>query len=255
VADAQQMQGLYESSRRVQSSFASLVDRVAQQVDVTATSEGDLVVDNPAFFGRDGKPKLWREVGPFVWREVGGPDRLAAKVVDGRVVMLGMESSNAETVYQPVPAWRASSWNLPLFLAAVVILLATALSWPIGVIMRWSLKRAPSLSGRDRLVLTAAKSGAVLGVAYVVAWAMTFQAMVNDLSVMSSGLDPWLRTLQAMGLLVSVGAAAALANLILSFRSKRPWLARAGALLLVVALADLVWVSFAFRLITPSLDY
>jgi hypothetical protein len=252
---ARMMQGLYETSRRSQSSFVSIVYMLLQQVQVKAEPDGTIVVLNAAFEGPDGSPKHWREVAPFVWRAAGDQQRLAAKVDHGRVVMFGLDGSAAELVYQPVPLVRSSAWNVPLFAGALAVLLVTTAGWPIGAIARRLLKARSSLPGRARWVRQGAKAAAALGIAYVAAWAMLFGTMLNDLSIVNAGLDPWLRALQALGLAITAGAAVAVWNLWLSFRRGRSWASRIGALLLAAACLDLVWVSFAFHLVSASLSY
>ena len=72
---------------------------------------------------------------------------------------------------------------------------------------------------------------------------------------MGPALDPWLRTLQGLGILVIIGAGAALWNVWRTWRRGRLWRDRIAGLLLAAACLDLVWLTFAFRLITPDLNY
>ena len=59
------------------------------QTKVTANEDGTISV--PMLAGYSGAPKKWREISPFVWQDTNGGDRLAADVVDGRVVRFSAE--------------------------------------------------------------------------------------------------------------------------------------------------------------------
>ena len=97
---AAQMAGLYDSSRRPDDNFLAILNLVGQ-TKVVPTEDGSISV--PALTGLDGLPVKWREIAPYVWRDVNGSDRLAAKVVDGKVVRWSFEPVSPFTVMEPVP--------------------------------------------------------------------------------------------------------------------------------------------------------
>jgi hypothetical protein len=86
--------------------------------------------------GSNGEPVHYREIAPFVWRDTASGRRLAAKVVDGRVVRLSMDEISPFMVFDPTSAWKSPSWLLPALGAALTACLLTGLLWPIAAISR-----------------------------------------------------------------------------------------------------------------------
>ena len=66
--------------------------------------------------GYSGAPKKWREIAPFVWQDANGGDRLAADVVDGKVMRFSAEPISPSDHGVPARAW----WQTPAVHAAAV---------------------------------------------------------------------------------------------------------------------------------------
>ena len=132
--DGAKMVGSYIGNRRADSSFFRLLSMLGS-AKVTMDKDGILSVS--AFKTAGGAVKKWREVGPYYWQEVNGDSRMAARIVNGR--MLGFVSDDLPPVllFQRAPAW-ANPW--PLYLSSLYILLFTLL-WPITMWAR-ALRRA-----------------------------------------------------------------------------------------------------------------
>jgi hypothetical protein len=111
TADAAVMVGHYDGSRREETSFAAMLNLILQ-VTVTADEMGHIVASPVTGLG--GQPRPFEEVAPFVWREIGGQDRLAAKVVDGKIVMWAEDGDSPYLVYTRTPNWRDATWLIPL---------------------------------------------------------------------------------------------------------------------------------------------
>src|ERR1700689_3820185 len=82
VADAHVLAGYYESSRRAETSFISIIS-FASPFKLSVDKDG--LLTSPSFKGRNGAPRRYREVAPFVWRDVDSGWRLAAQAGNGRV--------------------------------------------------------------------------------------------------------------------------------------------------------------------------
>jgi CubicO group peptidase (beta-lactamase class C family) len=250
---ARLMAGVYESSRRVQSSFLSLL-YLPGQVRVTVTDEGALSV--PALVGLNGQPKKWKEVAPFVWREVGGKERLAAKVENGKVVMFSADEVSPFMVFLPASWWRSSAWLQPLLGGALAALLLTAVAWPVSAIVRRRHGVASGLTGSDARAYRLMRIVSIAILIAFAAWAGTVVRLETDLTLFSSGLDPWIWTLQLLGTVVLVGGTAiALWNARVTWSGKRGRFAKLWSLILVVACLAVLWVAVVFKLIRFSADY
>lgn len=252
VRDARVVSGLYESSRRSQTTITSL-GNLLSQVHVRHDRAGQLTVET--LNGLDGRPKVWREVGPFVWREVSGQERLAAKVTAGQVQFLGSDGRAPYQVFQPAPWWRSSDWLLPLAAGGLAILAAAAAAWPISAIVRRAHGVSFPLSGSAAAAHRLVRMAAILDLAYAAAWPATLQAGVSDLTLLSDRLDLWLWALEAAGLLVIAGEGVAIWNAWLAWAGPRPWWAKAWAAALAAAGLPLIWVAVVARLIGSGVNY
>ena len=250
---AQQMAGLYENSRRTEDSFISLTNLLGQS-KVVVTEDGSISV--PAVTGVDGLPIKWREIAPYVWRDVNGTDRLAAKVVDGRVQRWSFEPVSPFMVFEPVPWWKSAGWLSPAVGLGLLALLLTVLAWPVSALVRRHYKVRYQLTGRDarahRLIRLTAL---VVLVTFVGAIAMML-VMLSDFDQLSAGNDWIVHALRVLALVVlPLGAAVALWNAWAVLRSGRRKLAKFWAIVLALSCLAILWAGAAFHLIGVSANY
>jgi hypothetical protein len=242
---AKQIAGHYDSSRRPQSNLLSLANLLGQ-VKVVVNDDGTISV--PLATGASGEPKKWREIAPYLWQDVAGSDRLAADVVDGKVVRFSMEPYAPIMVFERLSAWR--SLSLPLLVASLAVLLLTVLAWPISALVRRYYGVAYGLSGADARTHRIARLTA-LAVLLAVAGTLGFVvAMLQDLEMTGAGSDKIINALRLFALLVlPLGAALSLWNAWQVLRSRRRWLAKVWAVLLALSCLFLLWVGLANHLI------
>lgn len=242
---AQQMVGHYDSSRRPQSNLLSLVNLLGQ-VKVTANEDGTISVSMAT--DASGAPKKWREIAPYLWQDVAGGDRLAADVVDGKVVRFSMEPYAAIMVFERLSLWR--SLALPLLAASLAVLLLTVLAWPVSALVRRHYGVAYALSGQDARAHRVVRLAA-LAVLLSIGGALGFVvAMLSDLEMTGAGSDAMINALRLFALVaLPVGAALSLWNAWQVLRGRRRWLAKLWAVLLALACLYLLWVGLAHHLI------
>ncbi|MGN6516605.1 MAG: serine hydrolase domain-containing protein, partial [Rhizomicrobium sp.] len=130
-AHAAMMVGQYDGSRREDTTFASFVNLLTQ-VAISANDSGHLITP---MTGLNGESKTFEEIAPFLWRQVGGKDLLAAKVLDGKVVMWG-EGNDPSGAYTPVPGYRNAAWLLPALELSFLALLLATIAWPVAAVTR-----------------------------------------------------------------------------------------------------------------------
>lgn len=242
---AQQMVGHYDSSRRPQSNLLSLANLLGQ-VKVIANEDGTISV--PMATDASGAPKKWREIAPYLWQDVAGSDRLAADVVDGKVVRFTMEPYAPIMVFERLSLWR--SLTLPLLAASLAVLLLTVLAWPISALVRRHYGVAYGLSAADARAQRVARLTA-LAVLVSIGGALGFVvAMLSDLEMTGSGSDAMINALRLFALVaLPVGAALSLWSAWQALRGRRRWLAKLWAVLLALACLFLLWVGLANHLI------
>jgi CubicO group peptidase (beta-lactamase class C family) len=124
--DAELAAGWYQASGQSRSTFMSLFS--ADQTEVVANEDGTIGLST--LVDPSGRPKRWREVGPWLWQEVDGLDRLEMGLERNRVAMIRRSGDQAGALL-PVPFWRRSSWNVPLVGITIITLVAAFAGGPI----------------------------------------------------------------------------------------------------------------------------
>lgn len=241
--------GQYDSTHWAPSGFLSLINLVTQ---VTVQDDGAGIVTASNAVRANGEARRFQEVAPYVWREIGGQERLAAKIVKGRVVMWGVDSSSPIEAYTPTPRWRDARWLGPVLAASLGVLLLTAVAWPIRAFARWRFGAPFSLLGIAARSYRWTHAAAAAAPVVMLAWLITVGIMASTFAV-SSTIDPWILTLHLLSILVFPAAALiAVGNVWVVVSTRKGWRhAPAWAWSGLVALSALVllWVGLVYRLI------
>ena len=238
--------GTWSVSRTISSSFASVVGLLGD-VKIGLDEDGrPLIAGIPSL---NGEPRKWIEVEPFVWQDAYGHERLAAQVVDGKVVRWSFGMVAPFMVWDRTPWHLDGSWLIPAFLFGFAVVLVTALSWPIGAIARRRYGAALALSGNDLKAYRFVRGWAWLVVLSLVAWALVFTGLEN---FEGHGSMDWLIYLaQIAGTIAFIGLfALSIWNLWLVWKGKRGWFAKLWSVLLVLGSFFVLWVALAFKLIS-----
>ena len=244
---AQAMAGNYESSRRPDSNFMSIVNLLGQ-VQVVANEDGTISV--PMLTAHGGAPRKWREISPWLWQDVDGGERLAADVVDGQVVRFSAEPLAAIMVFQRLPWWKSSAVLLPLLGLSLFVLLATVVAWPVSALVRRHYGVPYKLGGADarahrRIRWTAlAVSVTVLGSFGLVI------AMMSDLNLLSPASDIYVNLMRVVATIVlPLGVLLSLANAWHVLRARRRLSAKAWAVAIALSCLFLLWIGFQAHLL------
>ena len=250
-AHAAMMQGLYLSSLRSTDNFMKALDLVGQ-AKVTALPDGTIQVSSLHDYA--GAPKVWREVGPFVWKDAEDDSTLAAVVKDGKVVNFAVSDLPPAFVFRPVKTSISASWNLPLlyFMAAALVL--TLLIWPVQALVRRRYGAAFPLQGRAALLYRAARIGAAVQIAALLAWGFLFANLSNATS--DGSLDGVMRVAQILCALGVLGTIVMLLNAVVAWvDAGRSWSGRIFATLLAVAGVAFAWFVITLQLVRFTLNY
>ena len=250
---ARMMAGTWIASRRADSSFLAALYWLAGQTKVGVGAKGELVI--PSLVNAAGRPRQWQEIAPFVWRDTAGHGRLAAEVVEGKVVRWSFDLAAPFEVFDRVPAGLSSSWILPTLFAAIAILLLTFLSWPISWAIRRRYKAPAPLEGRPLLAQRLNRIAAGLSTAVLLGWAVTMTVLLSS-GVPGPGFDPVLWVLQVAGLMVFVGAVGVSAwHLWLTWGGGRRWTGKLWSLLVFLASLLILYVAARFGLLSMTVRY
>ncbi|WP_375403599.1 serine hydrolase domain-containing protein [uncultured Sphingomonas sp.] len=250
---ARMMAGNWTGSRRIETGFLRAVYGLTGQTTVSVGPKGELVI--PELTDAGGAVRKWVEIAPFVWRQVGGEDRLAAQVVDGKVVRWSFDMVSPFTVFDRVPAARSATWISPLLYAGIAVLLLTFLHWPVSALVRRNYKVPLAVEGESRSVYRWLRALAGLTIAVLIGWAIAVSVLFSDLSKLGA-VDALLWLLQIAGLLVFVGIVMFAAwNVALAWRHRRRWTSRLWAVLVLLAALTAMYVAVAFGLVAMTVDF
>ena len=253
AAHAQLLTGLWEGSRRAESSWLSVLS-LASQAQVGVDARGALVI--PSLKTTGGGTRQWVEIAPFVWREVNGHERLAAQVVDGQAVRWSVDGESPFIVFDRVPVGRSSTWLLPALYASAAVLALTLLYWPAAWFARRRYAGQSSIAGRALGVRRAARLMAGLDLGMVAGWLTYITVAFSSASLLTSVADPWLWLVKLLSIVIFPGAVLIAAwNAGLTWRDGRRWPRKLWSTLLLAATLVVVYVAFAFHLMTPSVSY
>lgn len=244
---ARMLVGSYINSR---ASFTNFLDvgNFLGQVKIGLDPQGRPLV--PELVG--GPPRKWIETAPFLWQDAFGHARLGAIVERGKVVRWSIDIVSPFMVFDRAPWSRDASWLMPAFLAGVVIVILTALAWPVGAIAR-CFYGVPAAAGN-----TALKSHRLLQkfawlvLAVIGGWGMVFLRLGEFARVP----DWTIWVLQIVGILAFAGLlVATLWDIKSSSQVSRGWMAKSCSIILVAAAGVILWVAVCFHLVSFGTHY
>jgi CubicO group peptidase (beta-lactamase class C family) len=247
------MVGIYDNSRRMQTSFFRLLN-LAGPIKVAANADGTITV--PMARNMAGVPVKWQEIEPFVWREVDGKDLLAAQVKDGRVERFSFGGVSPFMTFERTSASTSPGWLVPALVGGLIALLLTALAWPVSALVRRHYGAPYRLSGQDAKAHFWVRIAAAAVVVVCLLWATTIGKMMSNYNLLAPSLDGWLWVVHLLSLVVFIGAAAVgVWNAMVVVRGPRKWYAKVWAVVLALSVLVLLWVAIAFNLIAFSVNY
>jgi CubicO group peptidase (beta-lactamase class C family) len=244
-AHAQQIAGRYQTSRRGETTFVSLINMI-QPTTIAANPDGTITTKLLL------QPETFVEIRPWLWHQVGGHDLLQAKVVDGKVVSWSTDVLAFAFAYEPLHGLAGAGLQVPLLVVSLVLLLASVLAWPVGAAARKWYGAAPLPAAvRDGTRWTAI--AALVALAAVLAWAGLF-TVVAQLTM--NHLDGWLHAVQALALVGFVGGWLVAAwNLARRVRTPGRRGSTSWAALQFLAFTMVLYVAFAYHLIGFGAGY
>jgi hypothetical protein len=181
---------------------------------------------------------------------------VVAEAKDGRIERFSVGDYAPIMMFERPSPSRSGTWLLPAAIAALVVLLVTALAWPISALTRRYYAAPSTLSVGDARAQRRLRIVAVATVLVWAGWIGLVYVMMSNITMLSPKMDGYLRALQVIGAIVLVGGTlAGLWSTRATLRGGRGWLARAWAALLAAALLVSLWVAVAFNLLRFGVQY
>ena len=245
---ARMLTGNWLNSRRAETNFYALASLLGQ-VTISVDAKGKLIV--PASRDLNGAPANWVETSPFVWHNANGHGRLAAQVVNGKVVRWSVDGISPFMVFDRAPVSKSAAWLKPALYVGLGILLLTFLQWPVSAMIRRHYKAPLTLQRRTLVAYRAVRVAAGLVVVMAAAWVIS----LSTLKALPS-FDPLLWTLQIAGAVIFVGGVLVAAwNLLIVRQDKRGWFRTLWAVLVLLAMLLALHTAWTFGLIAMTVNY
>jgi hypothetical protein len=197
----------------------------------------------------------WREVTPFVWHHLEGRERLAARVRNGRVELLGVDSVSPFLVLQPAPWWKSSAIFLPLLTGALAVIVGTLVAWPVTALLRRHYRLWPLHAGPGEWPYRWARAAGAVTIGLLAAWMAVLSQVSGNIFAYAPEADPWIALLKAGTLLVCAGATVAALWDLCNALVRRSWPSRIASLLLVGAFGTVLWLAVVLKLAGFGTDY
>jgi hypothetical protein len=249
AAHARLITGYWINSQRSQSKFPAVILEIVlgAQPRVSQNATGELVYSGLELNAR---PVHLIETSPFVWTDATAQVRVAARIENGRAVMLGSDHSPASVLLRP-QWYQNAAWVLPAINVSESALFFTALCWPVAAIVR-RLRGTPlNLDARSYQAYRWSKISAIAILATFPLWGLTLN------QVLSGGVpDAQIRIAQCYGLVAYVGGAGLMLwNMRTVWSGARRWPAKVWSIVLALSAITILWLAWVFNLIGFSLNY
>jgi hypothetical protein len=251
-ADGRAVSGLYQGSRRGESTLLKLA-AVMEQREVRSDKDGVLTVENVV--SPRGGLKRWREVGPLLYREVDGPDTIAFRR-DGNGNVTDFVPSSPIHLAQRVTGFANKKVLLPLAGGSIAILVLTFLLWPVAAIIRKRYARPLFSTSTDRALYLLSRLVCLLQIGFIALIATPLSLANRNIAYIGDGINPWLTTAHVMGWMATLGLIVLAIAAVRFWRvSGLGWWPKVHATLLL--LASIIFLSFAWwaHLLSPSLKF
>ena len=244
-AHAQVIAGRYQTTRRGETTFLSLINMI-QPTTIVANPDGTITTKLLL------QPQTFVETKPWLWHQVGGHDQLEAKVVDGKVVTWSTDYLAFAFAYEPLHGLAGAGLEVPLLVVSLLLLLTSVLAWPVGAAARKWYGAAPlSPAVRAGTRWTAIAAIAVLVAA--VAWTVLFAVVA---AITTPHLDTWVHVVQLLSFIGFVGGWLVGAwNLVQRVRTPGRRGSTVWAVLQFAAFTMTLWIAFSYHLLNFSSGY
>jgi hypothetical protein len=192
--------------------------------------------------------RYYREVEPFVWRDADSGWRLAAKVVDGKVVRFSADEVSPFMVFEPAPWWRSPAWLQPAAAVAIGACFLTALLWPVAVIVRRRLRVSLGLTGPAARARLVSRLAAVAISVVTAGWLTVIVVGLSKLDFLGPRIDPLLIALSLLSIVAYLGGAAAMVwAAYVAWVTGLPWMARIWTSVLAVSALVVLWTAWVYH--------
>jgi CubicO group peptidase (beta-lactamase class C family) len=248
-ADAASIAGLYQVSRRADSSFLKLFSLLGQ-MKVIANADGTISID-PLKAPND-ELRKFEEVQPFLFREVNGQDKVAFKKDANGNWQFQVEIP--VFIFQKVDFLENKYFNYALLIFGLSIVALTVLLWPVGALVRKHYAHPLELTPAERRQRLLVRLICLLFLGLLVGWVSAISA-AEDIATLNA-LPGRIILFGFLGLLCLFGTIFVLWNALKSWRASNRWIwAKLHDVALALACVSLVWFLVYWKLMNFNVHF
>ena len=244
--------GRYVGSRGSFDNFLS-IGNLLSQPKILLAPDGTLIT--PDFKNLAGQPRHWREIKPFLWLDDVSDSHLGALMQNDKVRWISFDEASPVAVWMPVSPWHSATWNLPLLYLSLLVLLLTALLWPVAALVRFCCGKAFALHGTARRWYRLSRVVAILHLLFALGWLLAILQLNIGIAHFNNAFDGTLRMIQLIGMLAIIGTVPVAMNAVSAFRLPSGWWRKTNSVLLLMACLAMIWFAFSLHLLNLHLNY
>jgi CubicO group peptidase (beta-lactamase class C family) len=243
-ADADQITGFYNGSRRFENSFLSVLNPIG---NLKVSRNDDNTVSIDMLNWPNDQPMKLEEIEPFLYREVHGQAKVGFKKDAGGRWQFQIDYPFF--IFQEVGFLDSKYFNIFLLAFGLTMVCLTVILWPVGALIRRHYRRPLELTPgqkRQRLVVRVI---CLLFLVLLAGW-MVAISLLDDISGLNS-LPPWIIVLSLLGVVCIVGTIAVCVSGFQTFRAPGVWFwTKLHSVLLALGCLCLAWFLIAWKLVS-----
>jgi CubicO group peptidase (beta-lactamase class C family) len=248
--DTQQVAGLYVGSRRGENSFLKITEFLGQ-AKAFANSDGTLSID--PLKGTNGELKRYEEISPLLYRQVHGQDLIGFHKNSNGLMEFSIDYPFF--VFERASMTDNKNFNMAIIVPSLIFLALAVLFWPVGTSIRWHYGTKLDLTSSERRLRLAVRLVCILDLVFVVGW-LIFISGTNEIVNLSRSRDPFLYSLQILGVIGAIGTLLVILNAFRSWAKTGKWIwAKLFDVALALACIGFTWFIWHWNLINFNLRY
>jgi CubicO group peptidase (beta-lactamase class C family) len=248
--DIQQVGGLYVGSRRGEKSFLKITEFLGQ-AKAFANSDGTLSID--PLKGTNGELKRYQEISPLLYRQVNGQDLIGFHKNSNGLMEFSIDYPFF--VFERASMTDNKNFNMAIIVPSLIFLALAVLFWPIGASIRWHYGTKLDPTSSEKRLRLAVRLVCILDLVFVVGW-LIFISGTNEIVNLSRSRDPFLYSLQILGVIGAIGALIVILNAFRSWAKTGKWIwAKLFDVALALACIGFTWFIWHWNLINFNLRY
>ncbi len=248
--DAQQVAGLYVGSRRGEKSFLKITELFGQP-KAFFNSDGTLSID--PLKGTNGELKRYVEISPLLYREVNGQDLIGFHKNSNGLTEFSIDFPFF--VFERAGTLDNKYFNFAIIIPSLLLIALAVLFWPVGAAIRWHYGTKLDLTAPEKRLRLTVRIACILDLVFVIGW-VVFISGTNEVANLSRSRDPFLYSLEILGVMAALGTLIVVLNALRSWVKAGKWMwAKLFDVALAFACLGFTWFIWHWNLINFNLKY